>query len=167
MGQVQRLYERLQELVESNAVVNFYGGCVDDSVDAEIVDDFYIYLVEKYGEEWPDWANAYIQVYSWEYQAFYEGLITYYTNFYQHTDYESIQRAAEYLTKSGYREVADCYNKTMFDGGNYDSKNEWSKETWNLIRKAEEWIGDNQKIIMDCCIDILVKHKQELMKDDV
>ena len=120
MGEIGKLYERLQELVDSNAVVNFYGGCIDDSVDAEIVDDFYIFLVEKYEEQWPDWANAYIQVYSWEYQAFYEGLITYYTDFYQHTDYESIQRAAKYLTEAGYEEVAGVYNKTVFDGKKYN-----------------------------------------------
>lgn len=166
MGEVEELYERLQRLVKTNAVVNFYGGCVDDRVDAEILDDFYIFLVEKY-EEWPDWVNAYIQVYSWEYQAFYEGLITYYTNFYQHTDYESIQRTAQYLTEAGYEEVAKVYNKTMFDGRKYHNEYEqWPEEIWKLVRQAEQWIGDNEKTIMDCCIDILMRHKEELLHEE-
>lgn len=65
-------YEQLEILEKSGVVGDAYEGTMhlDIDVDWEVIFSFYEYITEVY-EELPDWANAFIQIYSWQYQNFY------------------------------------------------------------------------------------------------
>ncbi len=153
-------YEKLDYLEQSGIVGNAYGGTPSIETDAvwEIVDMFYEFIAEEY-EELPDWANAFVQIYSWQFQNFHEGLTTYYENFYEYTDYDSIMSTREFLTKEGYEKLAQCYNYVLFEEDTYSLD-----EIRESFQKTCKWIGDNEQIIQDFYIDVLKKHRGQLEK---
>lgn len=157
-------YEQLEILEKSGVVGDAYGGTMhlDADVDWEVIFSFYEYITEVY-KELPLWANAFIQIYSWQYQNFYEGLSTYYENLYEHTGYDSIMSTREFLAKEGYEKLAECYNHVLFEEDIYSLE-----EIGESFRKAEAWIGENDKVIQDFYIDVLKRHRKELEdeKDD-
>lgn len=161
------LYERLTKLKELDEEGNVYGGSASIEADWYVLDDFLEQLPDMY-EELPDWYTAYYQVYMWEYQAFYEGLTGYYANFYESTDYDSIQKTAGYLSENGYGELAKCYNYALFNPDEFPKSEKWPPE-WpgeidSKILYAEEWISNHQIEIRDFFFDILFTHQDELMQ---
>lgn len=144
---IDSFYERLEKLKEANIIANVYGGFDED---VEVLTDFLEFLCKYFKEKMPNWVNAYIQLYSWEFQRYHEGLDTYYENLYGNTDSKSIQKAVEYLQHEGYKEIA-----VQLIAGLSDNK---------LIANVEKWIDENQECIYDCYIDLLINHKNELLE---
>ena len=64
-------------------------------------------LFEDYKDDhMTDWAEAYMQLYSWQFQCFHEGIQTYYEN----TDQENTLKVVAYLQEIGFQELADVMN---------------------------------------------------------
>ena len=70
---------------------------------------FFDYVVEKYEDSMPPWAEAFMQVFSWQFQTLHEGAETYYSNEYGDSDYVTITRVAAFLRENGYDEIAEPY----------------------------------------------------------
>lgn len=159
---INQLYERLHTLKRSNTVGNVYNGSSSIYNDFSVFDDF-LELLPKLYDQLPDWANAYIQIYSWQYQAFHEGLSGYYENFYGNTDYTSIQKTADFLASSNYTELSQRYGYTMFDSRQYQGTI-YPKEIRERISDAETWIVNNQKCVLNFYFDILMGHQAEMVE---
>ncbi len=156
MIEVEELYKRLLGLEKLNEIGNVY--CGSDTLEADwlVFYDIYEYIYEKY-EEWeelPDWANAYVQIFSWQFQRYHEGVDTYYENFYENTDYNSVKRAGIFLEQVGYSELALGYNQVFTEG-------KW--EEHYILEKLdtpyiEKWIDENEEIIQKFYFDVLKKY---------
>ncbi|MCI8407744.1 MAG: hypothetical protein HFJ09_00505 [Lachnospiraceae bacterium] len=69
--------------------------------------DFFELLFEDYKDDhMPDWSEAYMQLYSWQFQCFHEGIQTYYEN----TGKENTLKAVAYLQEMGFKELAYVMN---------------------------------------------------------
>ena len=104
MNKLKDYYSILDNLISKKVIVDAYGG---DDADGEILCDFYELFCKFPEEETPIWAESYIQLYSWQFQNYHEGLDGYYDNFYGHTSHTNINRAGIYIKDIGYYEVAE------------------------------------------------------------
>lgn len=108
--EMKELYEGLKRIQAKGEIVNAYcgyGNIMDE--DNYVLDYFYEEILEKYEDAMPSWAEAFIQVYSWQFQSMHEGENTYYENCYGDSDPEAIRRTADYLHKNGYHEIERLY----------------------------------------------------------
>ena len=157
---IEEWYQELKCALDDGKVMTAFGG--DDERNGEVLMDFYEYIYEVYEEDLPSWAHTYIQVYSWQFQAFHEGVQTYYENFYEDNDYASIMKAADYLRENDYREIYEIFVSAAVncDQGNYP------KEKSDLLWKVQEWIDDEEHVetVWHFYIDILEKNKTELLR---
>lgn len=108
------------------------------------------------------WVEAYLQVYSWQFQSFHEGIITYYENFYGNSDYQTIISTAKYLQSYGYLELAEQYLSGAIDC-NICEDSEYLEEKLDTIVKVDKWINENTKTVFQFYVDILMKHKKEFI----
>ncbi len=139
---------------------NAYGGCgygFDES-DINVLDDFFEYIIEKYEHSMPLWAEAFIQVYSWQFQTLHECAETYYENLYGDSDYKTIKRVAGYLWEHGYDTIAQPYEAAAVDCKRY----QYPEEKAHLL--PDDWISNNDEIIWNFYVDILIKYKNILIK---
>ena len=147
---IKELYEELEQARDKGEIRNAYSD--------ETLSEFYEYIVEeKYKDMMPPWAEAFMQIYQWQFQSMHEGSDTYYTNFYGDSDYETMLRIADYLRQNGYNEVEKLYAPAIIEleGDEYpedkayllpDDRDEGYRETvWHFY------------------VDILEKHKEELL----
>lgn len=149
---IESYYRRLLELEAMGEVGNAYGGSKNAEADWSVFDDILEYLCEEY-EELPDWANAFVMVYLWQYQRYYEGLSGYYENFYGYTDYDSVKRAGKYLEQSGYTEISNVYNQVFIDEEPYDVE-----KISVLFSDMGEWIDNHQVTVQEFYFDVLKRN---------
>lgn len=157
---IKELYNRLEELKKTNVIVNVYEGF---DVDAEVLGDFTEFFYVNFKENTPDWINAYMQLHSWQFQRYHEGVDTYYENLYENTDYESILRAAEYLTKTGKKELAERLKAPAYEGAEDHSRPCPIEHYGKLLVETEEWIDNNEECIFDCYLELLFENKSSLL----
>lgn len=157
---IKEYYNRLEELKKSNVIVNVYG-CFD--ADVEVLGDFMEFFYVYFKENIPDWINAYMQLHSWQFQRYHEGVNTYYENLYENTDYESILKAAEYLSKTGHKELAERLKAPAYEGAESDSKPCPIENYGKLLIETEKWIDDNEECIFDCYLELLFDNKSSLL----
>lgn len=155
---IEAWYQELKCALDNNKVMTAYGG--NDERNGEVLMDFYECIYEIYEEDLPSWAHTYIQVYSWQFQAFHEGVQTYYENFYEDNDYVSIMKAANYLRGSGYREIYEVFVSAAVDCEQYN----YPKEKSDLLCKVQQWIEEHIETVWYFYTDILEKNKTELLK---
>ena len=105
----------------------------------------------------PPWAEAFIQIFSWQFQTIHECAETYYENFYGDSDYETIVRVADYLRKNGYHEIEPPYISAAVDCERY----QYPKDKAHLL--PDDWIDNNDETVWNFYVDILEKHKEELL----
>lgn len=149
---VENYYKRLIELEAMGEIGTAYGGSENAEADWSVFDDILEFLCEEY-EELPDWANAFIQVYLWQFQRYYEGLEVYYENFYGNTDYDSVKRAGTFLDKAGYTELASVYNQVFGDGEPY-----LADKIRDLFPDMRNWMDEHQKVIQEFYFDVLKRN---------
>lgn len=161
MNKLEEYYNRLDNLISEEVIVDAYG--VFD-VDEEILCDFYELFCEFPEEETPIWAESYIQLYSWQFQNYYEGLDGYYDNFYGHTSHAEIDKAGKYLKDIGYNELAE-YLLMAVHTLTWDEMSEKEKELYKEeLCKVSDWMESNREIIFKAYVDILMINKESILK---
>ncbi len=67
---VEEWYRGLRQIQDRGEIGNAYNGC--GSIMSElndVLDNFYEYILEKYEDCMPLWAEAFIQIYNWQFQT--------------------------------------------------------------------------------------------------
>lgn len=154
---IQELYEGLMRIQDRGEIGNAYGGCGTVEEDFDVLVDFFDYIMEKYEDSMPPWAEAFIQIFSWQFQTIHEGGETYYENFYGDSDYKTIIKVADYLRENGYNEILKPYAAAAVDCERY----KYPKDKAYLL--PDDWIDNNEETVWNFYVDILKKHKEELM----
>lgn len=157
--EAKELYRGLKQLQERGEIGNAYSGC--GSIMSElndILDCFYEYILEKYGDAMPLWAETFVQIYSWQFQTLHECASAYYENFYGCSDYQTIIKVADYLRKNGYHEIAEPYVSADVDCERY----QYPTDKVHLL--PDDWIDNNDEAIWNFYVDLLERHKEELVK---
>lgn len=153
-------YNRLDNLIMTGVNENVYG--VYD-VDEEILSDFFELFCEYPKENEPDWLETYIQLYSWQFQNYHEGVETYYENLYEFTGYNEIKKAENYLKSIGYidlaRYIALPNSKVPFEKKTLEEKEQYKRNIINVT----DWIESNNEIIFKAYVDILIRNKNEII----
>ncbi len=155
---VEALYEGLKKIQDRGEIGNAYSGCGSVDSEMDVLTDFYDYIVEKYEASMPAWAEAFIQIFSWQFQTLHEYSQTYYENEYGGSDYKTILRVAGYLRENGYHEIEKPYAAAAVDCGH-----QYPDEMIPLL--PDNWIDENDETIWNFYVDILEKHREELLGD--
>lgn len=161
---IEELYAGLNRLQNKGEIGNAYGGCGSDfcGSDSDVLGDFYFYITEEYekehGKSIPLWAEAFVQIFDWQFQTLHESAEAYYENFYGNSEYKTILKVAEYLRNNGYSEIAEPYAAAAVNCERY----QYPKEMTHLL--PDYWIGNNDEIIWHFYVDILEKNKSALLK---
>ena len=154
---IEELYKGLKRIQDRGEIGNAYSGCGTVESDMDVLGDFFDYIIEKYEDFMPPWAEAFIQIFSWQFQTIHECAETYYENFYGDSDYETIVRVADYLRKNGYHEIEQPYISATVDCERY----QYPKDKAHLL--PDDWIDNNDETVWNFYVDILEKHKEELL----
>lgn len=159
--ELEELYQGLERLKKDGEIVNAYGGSEKDidHEDGMILSDFMEYICINYPTKRPMWMETFFQVFNWQYSAFYEGVNTYYCNFYGDSEPRSIAEVAEYLKHNGYEVIAQKY---IFGITDYDQSLPYKKSEIQI--QLEEWIDWNTELVWEFYVNILEKHKNEWNK---
>ena len=155
---IEELYRGLRQIQDRGEIGNAYSGC--GSILSElndVLDNFYEYILEKYEDSMPLWAEAFVQIYSWQFQTMHECAEAYYENFYGGSEYKIIIKVADYLWKNGYDEIAKPYASAAVDCKRY----QYPADKAYLL--PDDWIDDNEETVWNFYVDILEKHKEELL----
>lgn len=147
-----KLIRRLEEVKSSGEILNAYGNC--EIEDGDILYVIYMFITENFEIEKIGWMSAYVQIFSWQYQSFNEGAITYYTNFYEHTDYETILKTNSFLKSQGFDEISAIYSLPAHDYSIYSHDSEIPEEWIKAIEKVDEWMESNEGKVFQCLCDL-------------
>lgn len=123
--------------------------------------DFFDCIMEKYKDALPPWAEAFTQIFSWQFQTFHEGAESYYENFYGDSDYATIIRVAGYLRDNGYHEIEKPYVSAAVDC----ERCKYPKDRPHLL--SDDWMDENEKTVWNFYVIILEKHADELTAREV
>lgn len=148
----------LQRLKDNGKIADAYSGTGDFSADGQVLMDFCEFFNER-RETLPLWAEAFMQVHGWQFEAFHEGPITYYENFYGESDYPTIMKTAKFLKDNGYTEIAQVYVSAAVDCQRY----EYPQESLHLLDQVEKWLDDNTGAVFHFYTDILERHRAEIL----
>lgn len=166
---VEELYRGLDRLQENGEIGDAYSGCGEEieGPDYYVLMDFLEYIEERYfeyteerykvKESTPLWAEAFVQIFNWQFDTIHEWAKAYYENFYGDSEYKTIIKVADYLRENGYHEIAEPYAAAAVDC----KRNNYPEEMTHLL--PDEWIYNNDEIIWNFYVDILTKHKQDLL----
>lgn len=147
----QDLYERADNLPKKIEGVTAYGcnGDTEGEIAVEVIMDFCELLFEDYKDDhMPDWAEAYMQLYSWQFQCFHEGIQTYYENLYENTGKENTLKAVAYLQEIGFQELADVMKKGLTD---------------DCLEEVTEWIDQHDELIYTAYLKIIEESKSYIL----
>lgn len=158
---VDRLYRKLDCIEARGEIGNAYGGCGMVEEDSDVLVEFFDHIMEKYKDSMPLWAEAFTQIFSWQFQTMHEGAESYYENFHGNSGYETIVRVADYLRENGYNEIAEPYSAAAVDCKRY----EYPKDKLHLL--PDNWINNNEEAVWDFYVKILRKHREELTMREV
>ena len=131
-----RIMERLRKWPESSDCITAYSdpilaGIEDDNVLGNFADAIY-------GDEYlkslqDDIVNAYHQLYSIDFLRSYEGIHTFYENFYEDNSKENVLRACSWLKQNSHEQMAE-----IIEAG-YKGKEEQ--------KAADDWMNDHTEEI--------------------
>lgn len=163
--EIKELYEGLKRVQNRGDIGNAYSGCGSiTEEDNDVLDCFYEYILEKYGNLMPSWAEAFVQIYSWQFQTLHEGDCVYYENSYGGSDQETILRTADYLHKNGYFELEKLYVspiKLYIPDIAERVCDNFSDEQTGILPDAGEY--SHMEIVWRFYVDILEEHRKELL----
>lgn len=155
------LYQGLRRIQARGEIGNAYGGCGTVEEESNVLVDFFECIMEKYKDSMPLWAEAFIQIFDWQFQTFHEGAESYYSNFYGNSEYATIIRTADYLNENGYDEIWKPYISAAVDCERY----QYPKEKTHLL--PDDWMNKNEKTVWNFYVNILEKHADELTMKEV
>ena len=155
------LYQRLRRIQARDEIGNAYGGCGTVEEESNVLVDFFEWIMEKSKDSMPFWAEAFIQIFGWQFQTFHEGAESYYSNFYGNSEYAAIIRTADYLNENGYDEIWKPYISAAVDCERY----KYPKEKTHLL--PDDWMNENEKTVWNFYVNILEKHADELTMKEV
>ena len=164
--EIKKLYEGLKRVQDRGEIGNAYNGCGSiTEEDNDVLDCFYEYVLEKYENLMPPWAEAFVQIYSWQFQSLHEGDCVYYENDYGESDQETILRTADYLHKNGYSELEKLYVSPIKlyipDLIGLVGDESIENQTGFLPDVGEY---SHMEIVWRFYVDLLEKHKEELLQ---
>lgn len=147
---------------------------------ADVLTNFKEYIVTHYDKNRPIGVEAFYQIMSWQWSAFYEGIELYYENFYEESDYKTIMRVAQYLKENGYTEFSEYYAapaveyeeipveewEEYSDGVKYRPMNHYPEEMYPILKKTEKWAEENMEMTWNFYVDVLEKNKLELLESE-
>lgn len=168
MSHIKDRFERLQYLKdhfdELDFIPNAWCGDGYNRDDGNVFFDFFIFFDEFFKDDpaAPPWAGVYMQVFLWQYMSCHEGAETYYENFYGETDVETIEKTSRYLNQWGFLEIAQWYDFGLLNCVDYSDP--YPEEKWPLCKKIDDWILENPEIIFAYYYDLLMKHRDELLR---
>ncbi len=148
--ELAQLYESIDRLKEKGVVVNAYGGSGNPyDPDDAVLGEFMEYIYVSHPKDRPDWLEAFYQVLNWQYQAFYEGVATFYEDSYGLSPYGLQVKTVDFLEKQGYPEIAELFRKGM------------TPKNQGVYQEIYTWIGERQDEVWRFCLDILEKHRTD------
>ena len=179
---IVKAFEELEEEIQKFNKLKQEQQEIDDeqiltSCEVSVLTDFDEYIITHYDKNRPIGVEAFYQITSWQWSAFYEGIEVYYENFYQDSDYKTILRVAEYIKEIGYAEFSEYYVapaveyeevpeeewEEYSDGVKYPPMNYYPEEMYTILKKTEEWAGENTEMTWNFYVDVLMKMKSILL----
>ena len=154
---IKELYSGLERIQNRGETGNAYSGCGTVREDRDVLTNFFDYVVEKYNDPIPPWAEAFMQVFSWQFQSIHETAEAYYSNEYGDSDYATITRVTAFLRENGYDKIAEPYGLAAVDCEQY----QYPEDKIDLL--PDVWIDAHEQVIWDFYVDILEKHKEDLL----
>ena len=65
---IEGLYQGLRRIQARGEIGNAYGGCGTVEEESNVLVDFFECIMEKYKDSMPLWAEAFIQIFDWQFQ---------------------------------------------------------------------------------------------------
>lgn len=170
---IEELFQELEETIEEiKRLKEEQNGEIDDeqiptSLDLGVVTDTNEYILNHFkNKPRPIWAEAFHQIYGWQFSILYEGIDVYYENVYEENDYKTIMKVGQYLKENGYAEFYEYYVAPAIDckPNEYPTDEEYPAWRANL-KKTEEWAVEvkNLEMVWNFYVDILTKNKAALI----
>ena len=179
---IVKTFEELEEEIQKFNKLKQEKKEIDNEEIPSILDScalthFKEYIITHYDKNRPIGVEAFYQITSWQWSAFYEGIEVYYENFYQDSDYKTILRVTEYIKEIGYTEFSEYYVapaveyeevpeeewEEYSDGVKYPPVNNYPEEMYTILKKTEEWAGENIEMTWNFYVDVLMKIKSILL----
>ncbi len=153
----EELYTELAQRVDAGEVGDAWG---DD-----LLLEFYDLVCELYpgSSEEPEWVFMFLQLYNWQFQCFHEGIRTFYTNSYGVDTDNGIRRMSDCLYRHGYVELTKWYDYGIFDYNLY-SDFDYPAAYELRMEEIDEWISENVDMIWQIYVELLLEHKDEILK---
>ena len=128
---------RLRSWPEKTDMITAYG-CDDEIDDQEVLFDFYkLFASEKDIND--NMINAFIQLYSLDYNYYYEGIQTFYDNCYGFNSKNQINQAVDWLKYHQYSNIGEVM-ELGFDKSKQQYVSDWIFENVDIIYSAYRYI---------------------------
>lgn len=157
--EIVELYQALERIQKKGIILHAWSGENADPKDGMVLMEFADFFLDYYHGEWPMWAEAFYQIFSWQYQSFHEGVKGYYDNFYGGSDYQTIKKVAEFLQSNGYIELSKQYALGAVDCERY----KYPEEKKDIAKQIDKWLNWNLEPVFHFYVDVLEKNKAELL----
>lgn len=155
---IQEMYAHLEGVLSRGEYGNAYYMETSDSAVDDVLMDFDEYVMSAYESGMPPWAEAFTQVFDWQFATFHEGPATYYENFYGQNPPDAITRTARFLEENGYEDIYDIFTLPL------DSDDEGMRDNAkDRLRRIFDWMQENERPVWDFYVAILEGHKAELL----
>ena len=149
--QLSELYQKLERLVAAGEVASAYGGAQDiDNPDSDVLSEFIEFIDEFYPDNRTEWLEKFYQVFAWQFQSCHEGVCTYYSNFYNLSEHQAIEKTSVFLKNTRYAELSQTYSMGL-------------NAVQSEYAKIDKWINSNLELVWEFYVDILEGHKLSLI----
>ncbi len=168
--ELEEVIQKLKEEKREKGKVNEWPSAYSMVFGSELLPDFHEYMVRYYSKNMPIWAEAFQQIYIWQFVALYkgkQGLIDYYEMFKENNSCNIIVAVSKYLKESGYCKICKYYVAPIVVYNQEKLKCvEYPHEMYNMLQKTRDWIvtEEGQKMVWNFYVDVLIKNKLALLK---
>ena len=137
--QLFELYQKLERLIAAGEVASAYGGAQNiDNPDGDVLSEFVEFIDEFYPDNRVDWLEAFYQVFAWQFQSCHEGACTYYSNFYDLSEDQTVKKTSDFLKGTKHTDLSRTYSMGL-DGGRRKVRVNDKKRQYESVRLSQEW----------------------------
>ena len=137
--QLFELYQKLERLIAAGEVASAYGGAQNiDDPDGDVLSEFIEFIDEFYPDNRVDWLEAFYQVFAWQFQSCHEGVCTYYSNFYDLSEEQTVKKTSDFLKGIKHTDLSRTYSMGL-DGGRRKVRVNDKKRQYESVRLSQEW----------------------------
>ena len=137
--QLFELYQKLERLIAAGEVASAYGGAQNiDDPDGDVLSEFVEFIDEFYPDNRVDWLEAFYQVFAWQFQSCHEGVCTYYSNFYDLSEDQTVKKTSDFLKGTKHTDLSRTYSMGL-DGGRRKVRVNDKKRQYESVRLSQEW----------------------------